>query len=162
MDYMFAYSKLSIFSTEFLDTRNVKSVQGMFEGCTELLLIDMGSCPSDFSRITDYSNFCADCSSLISVLLGSVEIGEDEEVVLCVDDMFVNCISLMTVNLPASVFNVDMLKECFSDRFSKGGTYGLRTGNDVFLNKTEYHINPVLVHFNKYYCGCSPEDFKEF
>ena len=146
MDYMFAYSKLRTFSAD-LDTKNVISVQGMFEGCNDLLLVDIGTC--DLSRVEDYSNFCADCGSLVGIFMGFVDSVFVPYNEVYVENMFINCASLKTAEFlnMGNVFVIDTILKSFSDRLSSGCVYKSVSKETLILGSNNHYINKTIVHY---------------
>ena len=86
-------SKFTTLDLSSLDTRNVKSMRSMFNGCKNLISLNVSN--FDTGNVTDMSNMFYNCQKLTSLNVSNF----DTSNVTDMSSMFVNCLNLTSLNV---------------------------------------------------------------
>ena len=109
---MFEKSKMTTIPTKYINTNSAFDLTGMFEDCTELILLDLEN--FNTSNADDMSQMFKGCSKLQSLNLEHF----NTENVLNMKQMFTNCKDLKSLDLKSFTNpKVTTIEEIFSGVF---------------------------------------------
>lgn len=146
--YMFSKTNVtSIVFSNILDTRNIKTVDGMFSQCKQLKSIDFGN-NFNTSNVTSMNSMFYYCTSLTNINLSCF----DTHNVTLMPNMFYYCSSLINLNLSTfNTANVINMRAMFAG-CSKLKTIYVTENKWSTLNADTYNM------FNN--CGTSSVTYK--
>lgn len=90
---MFEKSKMTTIPTKYINTNSALDLSGMFEECTELILLDLEN--FNTSNVNDMCEMFSGCSKLQSLKLDNF----DTQNVLSMQKMFIDCQELKSIDL---------------------------------------------------------------
>ena len=109
ISYMFAYTYISSFSFNDLNTKEITDMSHLFEKCSSLLSIDMEGI--DTSKVKDISYMFKSCISIDSLNFSNFDTSQ----IINMSSLFQECISLKELNLNFDTKNVEDMSFMFDD-----------------------------------------------
>ena len=103
MSYMFAYTSIQEFNIEGINTKNVKDMSHLFEGCTSLKSVNLNH--FNTNQVIKMSNMFQKCTSLKDIFINQIITEKVEDM----SYMFDNCVTLVDINI--SNFKTNSLKD---------------------------------------------------